>query len=143
MVLNTTVYINLYFWKRIGKLLICLYFCFKDFIYLFLDRGEGRKREGERNINVWLPLTRPLLGTWPASQACALTDNRTGDCLVRRLALSPLSHTSHGSPNIFFVFVCVLPDSSIAKPLWLTFDYCLRGLLFFPFHFCTFNLFVS
>ena len=28
----------------------------KDFTYLFLDRGEGREKERERNINVWLPL---------------------------------------------------------------------------------------
>ena len=43
----------------------------KDFIYLFLREGKrGRKRE--RNINVWMPLMRPLLGTWPATQACAL-----------------------------------------------------------------------
>ena len=47
----------------------------KDFIYLFLERGEGREKERERNINVWLPLTRPLVGTWPATQACALTEN--------------------------------------------------------------------
>ena len=25
---------------------------FKDFIYLFLERGEGREKERERNINV-------------------------------------------------------------------------------------------
>ena len=42
----------------------------KDFIYLFLDRGEGREKEKEGNINVWLLLTRPLPGTWPATQAC-------------------------------------------------------------------------
>ena len=45
---------------------------FKDFIYLFLERGEGREKEREKNINVWLPLVRPLLGTWPATQAHAL-----------------------------------------------------------------------
>ena len=33
----------------------------KDFIYLFLERGEGKEKERERNINVWLPLTRLLL----------------------------------------------------------------------------------
>ena len=66
-------------------------------MYLFLERGEGREKERERNINVWLPLTRPLLGTWPATQACALTGNQTCDLLVYRLALSPLSHTSQGS----------------------------------------------
>ena len=34
-------------------------FFFKDFIYLFLVRGEGREKERERNINVWLPLKCP------------------------------------------------------------------------------------
>ena len=54
--------------------------CFlKDFIYLFLDRGEGREKERVRNINVWLPLVGPQLGTLPAMQACALTGNGTGD----------------------------------------------------------------
>ena len=33
---------------------------FVDFIYLFLDRGVGGERERERNINVWVPLARPL-----------------------------------------------------------------------------------
>ena len=52
---------------------ICPYFFLKkDLIYLLLERGEGREKERERNINVWLPLARPLLGTWPATQACAL-----------------------------------------------------------------------
>ena len=65
------------------------------FIY-FLDRGEGRAKEVERNINVWLLLAHPLLGTWPKTPVCALTGNRTSDLLVHRLALSPLSHTSQG-----------------------------------------------
>ena len=68
----------------------------KKFTYLFLDRGEGREKESERNINMWLPLERLLLGTWPAAQECALTGNQTGDPLVCRLILSPLSHTSQG-----------------------------------------------
>ena len=69
---------------------------FKRSFYLFLEKGEGREKERERNIHVWLPLMRPLLGTWPATQACALTGNRTGDRLVRRPVLHPLSHTSQG-----------------------------------------------
>ena len=64
--------------------------------YLFTFRGEGWEKERDRNINVWLPLSCPLLGTWPATQACVLTGNRTGDPLVHRLALSPLRHTSQG-----------------------------------------------
>ena len=62
-----------------------IYF-FERFYYFFLERREGRERE--RNINVWLPLVHPLLGTWPATQACALTGNQTGDPLVRRPALN-------------------------------------------------------
>ena len=70
-------------------------------MYLFLGTGEGQEKERERNICVrenhhWLPLERPLLGTWPATQACALTGNQTGDPLVCRLALDPLNHTSQG-----------------------------------------------
>ena len=38
----------------VGELLICkfLFFIFKDFIYLFLDRGEGRETERERECVV-------------------------------------------------------------------------------------------
>ena len=57
------------------------FFLLNDFyflkIYLFLKRGERKEKERKRNINVWLPLTRPLLGTWPATQSCALTGNQT------------------------------------------------------------------
>ena len=53
----------------------------------------------ERNINMWLPLACPLLGTWPATKACALIGNQTGDPLVCRPALNPLSHTSQGNIN--------------------------------------------
>ena len=70
-----------------------LCFFFKDFIYLFLDTGERWEEERERNINVWLPLLCPPLGTWPTTQGCALTGNRTCDPLLCRLALNPLSHT--------------------------------------------------
>ena len=46
-----------------------LYLFFKDFIYLLLERVEGREKERERNISVWLPFMWPLLGNWPATQA--------------------------------------------------------------------------
>ena len=66
---------------------------FEDFIY-FLERGKEGERE--RNINMWLPLAQPQLGTWPATEACALTGNQTSDLLVRRPVLNPLSYTSQG-----------------------------------------------
>ena len=46
-------------------------------IYLVLDK-RGREGERERNINAWLPHTHQW-GTWPATQACALAGNQTGD----------------------------------------------------------------
>ena len=76
--------------------MVLLLFLKKYFTYLILERGDGREKERERNIDVWLPLMHPLTGTWPTAQACALTGNRTTDPLVRRLALNPLSHTSQG-----------------------------------------------
>ena len=73
----------------------------KDFIYLFSERGEGREKERERNVNVWLSLACPPLGIRLATQACALTGNRTSDPMVCRLALNPLSHTSQGNAASF------------------------------------------
>ena len=65
-----------------------MFYFFLDYLFIFREKGrEGKEKERERNINVWLPLARPLLGTWPATQACALTGNRTHDLLV----CSPLS----------------------------------------------------
>ena len=60
---------------------------FKYFLYLFLERKEGREKERGRNINVWLLLACPPLGTWPATQARALTENQTSDPLVHRLTI--------------------------------------------------------
>ena len=79
----------------------CSLFFFKNF-YVFIFRGEGREKERERNINVWLPLMCPLLGTWPATQACALTGNWASDPVVHRPALNPLSHTGQGHSFMFF-----------------------------------------
>ena len=55
------------------------YITFKDFIYFFLERGEGgerREKERERNIN-WLSPTNSILGTRCTTQACALLRNGT------------------------------------------------------------------
>ena len=46
----------------------------KDFIYLFLERGEGREKEKERNIDQ-LPLAGPQPRTLSTTQARALTGN--------------------------------------------------------------------
>ena len=72
---------------------------FLKILFIFSERGTEKERE--RNINVWLPLVYPLVGTWPTTQACALTGNRTSDPLDCRPACTPLSHTSQGSLLFF------------------------------------------
>ena len=64
---------------------------FKDVIYLFLGR-EG-EREGEKHQCV-VASHMPPLGTWPTTQGCALTRNRTSEPLVCRTVLNPVSRTS-------------------------------------------------
>ena len=83
---------------------------FKKILFiLFLERREGKEKERERNINVWLPLAHPLLGTWPTTHACALTGNQTCDPLLPRLALYPLSYTSQGV-TFFFKLPAMLAE---------------------------------
>ena len=43
-----------------------------------------------------LHLMRPLLRTWPVTQARALPGNPS-DALIHKQALNPLSHTSQGT----------------------------------------------
>ena len=87
---------------------------FKGFIHLFLERGEGRKRGTETSM-CGCPLTCPLLGTWPTTQACALAGNQTGDTLVRRPVLSTRSHTSQGL-TFLFLAKCHFPELIFKKP---------------------------
>ena len=75
MIILMQIKMNLEYYFIVNERMTYFILFFKDFIYLFLERGEGREKERERNINVWLPLARPLLGTWPATQECALTGN--------------------------------------------------------------------
>ena len=60
---------------------------------LFIFRERGREGERERETSVCSCLLCTLY--W-ATQACALTGNQTGNPLVLRPALNPLSYTSQG-----------------------------------------------
>ena len=64
---NRHSFTDLYMWfqfleftKKVENILFL-----KDFIYLFLDRGEGKEKERERNTNVWLYLCCPYWGAGP------------------------------------------------------------------------------
>ena len=43
-------------------------------LFIFRERGKEGEREGEKHQCVVAP-SRPLLGTWPTTQACALVGN--------------------------------------------------------------------
>ena len=75
-------------------------------IYLvILERGKQREEGRERETHIsmwktiidWLTSVRAPTRDEPASQACALTGNRTGNLSVCRLALNPLSHTGQSN----------------------------------------------
>ena len=78
---------------------------FYNYLFIFRERGE-KEKEKERNIH-WLPLAHSQLGTWPATQACALPENETSKLLVRRPMFDPLSHTNQGikmTISLMFLF---------------------------------------
>ena len=61
----------------------------KRFIYLFIERGERKEKERERNIDVQEihgsdAFRTPTAGVLVTTQARALTGNRTNDLLVCR-----------------------------------------------------------
>ena len=62
-------------------------------VFDFFLRERGREEERERNIDAWeiyqsVASCTPPMGTWPTTQACALTGNWTGDLLVGRPLLN-------------------------------------------------------
>ena len=75
-VLKKTVYLSFSDWlislstipstsiHAVAKGKISIFFK-KDLIYLFLERGRGKEKEMQRNINVWLPLVCPNWGPGP------------------------------------------------------------------------------
>ena len=76
----------------------CPFTLFSCFYLFFRPRGWKGERQG--NINVWFALMGPLLGTWLATQAYALTGNQNAPPLVCMPALNPLSLTSQGLLSI-------------------------------------------
>ena len=74
------------------------------FYFIYFERGGKRGRKRERNISVWLPLTWPPLGTWPATQACCPDWESNQQPFGLQPTLNPLSNTSQGLKWIIFIF---------------------------------------
>ena len=108
---NRHSFTDLYMWfqfleftKKVENILFL-----KDFIYLFLDRGEGKEKERERNTNVWLYLCCPYWGAGPQPRHVPWLGTK----------LNPLSHTSP-SENILKCKVATVAKNYISsqKYLW-------------------------
>ena len=69
------------------------------YLFIFRERGKEGEREREKHQGVvasHVPPRGDLARNPGATQACALTGNRTGDPLVHRPVLNPLSYASQG-----------------------------------------------
>ena len=77
------------------------------FSYLFIFRDRGREGVRGRETLMWekkhrlAASCRTHLGTWPATQACALTRKWTSSPLVCKSNTNPLSPTSQGKYTVF------------------------------------------
>ena len=111
----------------------------KKKIYLFLDReGKGgRKRRRDTSMLKryidQMPLACPQVGTWPTTQASALTGNWTNDLSVHTSVLNPLSHISQACYLWYRTFVSSFSLAGLARILSI--------LLIFPKSYFFFFLF--
>ena len=71
------------------------------FLFSFRQRGREGEREEKKYQCVVASCTPHNGEPDPTTQACALTGNQTGNPLVCRLVLNPLSHTSQGHKQLF------------------------------------------
>ena len=74
-----------------------------------MEGERERERERERNISVWLLLMEPLLGTWPATQACALTGNKPATLWFAASTQSTEPHQP--GLSIFYVLIATCVSS--------------------------------
>ena len=96
--------------------------------YLFLEKGEGKEREKHQCV---VASYMPPMGTWPATQACALTGNQTCNPLLHRPILNPLSYNSQGKNWHSYAL-----NLTIKVSFWVTF----RGIL--KFSSCRYSTFL-
>ena len=89
----------------LGVIFFLSFFFFKGFTYLFLERG--RKKEGERSISVWLPLTRSLPGTLPKTKACTLDWESNQWPFGSQASTQSTEPHQPGCNFLFFFFFCL------------------------------------
>ena len=89
-----------------GRINILFYLFITDFICIFFDRGEGREEERERNIDVWLPFTYPVLGNLACNPGmCHDWESNQQPCGLQASAQSTEPHQP-GQDKHFKLFLC-------------------------------------
>ena len=88
------------------------FFFFEDFIYLFVERQEGREKERERNIDVGEKIRlvascMPPTGDLARNPGLCPGWDWTSDLSIHRPVLNPLSYTLQGRVR----FVCTTMGS--------------------------------
>ena len=78
--------------------IFCFFFLFKDFIYLFLEWGEGR----ERNINVWMPPMSPN-GDLARNLGMSPDWELNGQPFGLQSKLNPLSYNRQGGHSFLWL----------------------------------------
>ena len=112
-------------WDTRKELSVCCWLSFFFWFYLFIFRERGREEERERNIDVWLPLIWPPLGTWPATQACAPTGIRTANLQFAARTQSTELH----QPGLLLVVLKYLEGSCVESDQMSTLELQEMGLL--------------
>ena len=76
---------------------ISFFFFFLDFIYLFLERAEGKEKEGEKH-QCMVASHMSFAGDLACKPGMCLDWESNSDPLVCKPALNPLSYTSQAEP---------------------------------------------
>ena len=91
--------------RSMSRIVFCknsIHTCLKILFMYFYREGKGRrKRQRETSMCGCLSHAPPPLGTWPATQAYALTRNQISYPPACRPVLNPLIHTSQGTFTLF------------------------------------------
>ena len=81
--------------------MVPLFLFFFEKNILFISRERGGEGERGRKTSTNGCLSHLPLGTWPTTQAHALTRSQTGDFSVHGAMPDPLSHPSQGGKQNF------------------------------------------
>ena len=123
-----------------------LYICYSSTIrimlvlkkrfYLFIfwrERGKEGERKGEKycrkkETSIGCLLYVPWQGTKPATQACTLTGNRTGDLPLCGMMSNQLTHIGQDQDHMFLRYVLDLTYSYLSLVLPLCEHFSVKNL---------------